>query len=141
MCVIVIKREGVTMKRAALSDMWAANPHGAGFAYWHKSGRLVVRKGFLTCEQLIGALAKIPAAYEVVIHFRIATSGKINRHQTHPFILTNNPVDAKHARPRLTDDDAVLFHNGILRALGDERFSDTCELANLPSNSCRINSR
>jgi hypothetical protein len=130
MCVIVFKKAGVTLDFADIDKMFWQNSDGAGFAYY-EGNKLHIKKGFMNVASLKKALRDTPAEYAIVLHFRHATSGKTNAHQTHPFILAPQVEQAK-ALDTATNRGAV-FHNGVISGLGSAHFSDTCELATILS--------
>lgn len=120
MCVIYHNPAGVKASVADLEEMWQANPHGAGFACIDGEG-IVLRKGFMKREDLFAAVMTERLTHlDVVFHFRIATSGKVNAANTQPFSI------GEHGWERFPE--MALAHNGVLyKAKGDK--SDTHELA------------
>jgi hypothetical protein len=103
MCVILVCPEPVRPKPDVLYACHAANPHGAGVA-WREAGRVRWRKN-LGAGEVMTLIKQL--AGEIVIHFRWASVGGVDRRLCHPF-----PVTAK-APLRLSGQaDAVLFHNG-----------------------------
>lgn len=96
--------------------MWEHNSDGAGYAFVGKRGKVHFKKGFMTLEELLADLEpqreKLKHKY-FAIHFRIGTSGKNDKHTTHPF-----PISTEFGQLRKLEgeEDAVLFHNGVLGA-------------------------
>jgi hypothetical protein len=104
MCVIVCQSIGADMLgRSALSQMWQANPDGAGYMFAYE-GILYVRKPYYKLRELVRAYTEEHKEYGAyspfVLHFRVATHGSKNEENTHPHILANG--------------EAGLVHNGIL---------------------------
>lgn len=94
--------------------MWEHNPDGAGYAFVGKQGKVKFKKGFMKLEDLLADLEpqreKLKQTY-FAIHFRIGTSGKNDEHTTHPFPIS---TDFGQLRKLEGEEDAVLFHNGVL---------------------------
>ena len=127
MCVIVYAKKGVDIPtEEQIRAMWSANPDGAGYAYTTRKG-VKYSKGFMTVEELLKELEPQRERLkntEFGIHFRIGTSGKNDKHTTHPF-----PVTTKYHELREIEGTvpAVLFHNGVVAdgGLTDKNSSDT----------------
>lgn len=114
MCVIAFSPRGVDIPTPQqLEQMWDANPDGAGYAYVNKKGKVVYRKGFMTLDSLLKEL-EVPERFKstcFAVHFRIGTSGKNDKATCHPFPISNNFGDLRKTEG---EEDAVLFHNGVL---------------------------
>lgn len=112
MCVIVYKPQNKSLNIDDLADMWDRNPHGAGIA-WQRRSKIRWVKGMMDFDTFIHTLGSIDRddSKELVIHFRLATHGSVEPLNCHPF-----PVYAKNALKG--EDEAVLFHNGILNQFG-----------------------
>lgn len=127
MCVIAFSPKGVNIPSVEqITEMWRANPDGAGYAFVGKNGDVFYRKGFMTLEDLLKELDK-PEKFKstnFAIHFRIGTSGKNDGHTCHPF-----PISTDFGELRRMEGKAksVLFHNGIIGkgGLADPLSSDT----------------
>lgn len=138
MCIIAYKPKGQEVDYRDLSDQWDTNPDGAGLAYFDK-GRLVVDKGHMNKDTFFAALAGLKG-FDVVYHLRLATHGLTNRHQTHPFVVSPKPHNAKALKPK---GKQCIFHNGVITGLGDNLISDTIDfiasvVARIPDNAGRI---
>lgn len=125
MCVIIVKKAGMAMDSVTYETVqacWQANPHGAGFMYAREK-KVHIFKGFMSLDALWGALAvaKVQASEPLAIHFRIATSGGVNKGMCHPFPLV---PDTKKLRSTAVVCTAALAHNGVLGS-GSETLSDT----------------
>ena len=132
MCVIVYKPKGVSIDEQNLEDCYASNPDGIGLMY-QANGRVVVRKG-LTLPETTGMVASLEG--DVVLHFRLATSGDVDAANCHPFAITHDPdvlgSDAREVR-------AAIVHNGVMPKWVKQgsAWSDTARfvskyLANIP---------
>lgn len=125
MCVIVIKKKGVKMpSKEDLKLCWNRNPDGAGFSVRTKD-IVHFEKGFDDFEAFYERVKNFKANDEVVMHFRIATQGGINKPMCHPFVLSNKSSETKKISG---DEKTVVFHNGILKITSTqalkERFPD-----------------
>ena len=127
MCVIAVSKRGV--KQPSLSQirqMFATNPHGAGYMY-ARNGRVIIHKGYMDCDEFIHAvdMEDFTDNDPVVYHFRISTQAGVNPEMTHPFPLTTN----RELCEKLDLSCSVgIAHNGIIRMTSDSketRFSDT----------------
>lgn len=126
MCIIIAKNSGVDMpNNEILSTCWHNNPDGGGFMYQTKDKQVQIVKGFMSLADLKGGLEKVNLSKEdiVVIHFRTATSGKIDEHTTHPFPINRKINKLKQLNIKATKGVA---HNGILSS-GTAKMSDTME--------------
>lgn len=129
MCVIAFSPKGVDIPTPEkITDMWYANPDGAGYAY-NKGDKVIYRKGFMTLQALLDEL-KEPERFKntnFAIHFRIGTSGKNDGATCHPF-----PISTDFGELRKTEGavDSVLFHNGVIGTGGliNPLSSDTQDL-------------
>lgn len=124
MCIVICKPKGIEMPdKETLKECWQCNDDGAGFAFV-EGGIIHVHKGFMKFKKLYRALRLYgKAEREMVIHFRIGTSGLSDGTATHPFPLSSevDKVKMKH----FTTDGVVAFHNGIIDGFGNGLISDT----------------
>ena len=100
MCVIVTVPKEKQLSKEVFQRCWNANPHGGGLMYSDGS-KVIVEKELRSCENFWDQFqaAKRKAESDIVLHFRISTSGKIDLNNCHPF-----PADK----------GFWLMHNGIL---------------------------
>jgi hypothetical protein len=113
MCIIIYKPRKVPMPSLeVMENCFTANPNGAGFM-WKEGDIIHISKGYMTLDALQGALNKLdnPKQLELVIHFRISTTGSSVPANTHPFPLSND-VDDLRALNIICERG--LAHNGIL---------------------------
>lgn len=100
MCIAIFKPKNVILTKAVLKTCFENNPDGAGVAFPSLDGSsVVVEKGFFTFKDFWQAYKNLKER-PMLIHFRVATSGKIDIKNCHPWRINN-----KHA----------LIHNGILQ--------------------------
>lgn len=111
MCVIIAKPAGSYIDYGTLEKCWYINDDGGGVA-WAEDGKLHVKKGFMSFDDF-GKFwfSRDWGDISVLLHFRIATSGIINKKNTHPFWVVRN--------------DLVFAHNGVFSSLGEANISDT----------------
>ena len=121
MCIIAISPLGKDVwPRETVKEMLRRNPDGCGVAFTTKNG-VVFKKGMTSVDEVMSYLNKItnPTKRIIVLHARIATSGKVDALRCHPF-----PIDVRNAKSGRAN--MVFFHNGILSAYsGDKNLSDT----------------
>jgi hypothetical protein len=114
MCVIIVKPSGEEMPdETTLWQCWQVNPDGAGYMYQHND-KVVVSKGYMHLGDLEIALKEISHIVEnttLVIHFRLATHGKVNRANTHPFPVS---TEDKELASLDIEAESALAHNGML---------------------------
>ena len=129
MCVIVAKQKGATLPtKEILKNCFENNSDGCGFMYESK-GHVIIHKGFMNFNEFYKSVKR---AYKtknlkdknLVMHFRIGTSGGIKVTTTHPFPVTN---DTNELEKLQTTCDLGMVHNGIISdyAYKDNKFSDT----------------
>ncbi len=97
MCLAVYKPAGVRPDWEAYANGFQRNPHGSGFAVV-SDGQLKIHKGFFTFDDFRAALEPY-AAKQCAIHFRLATHGKTDIANCHPFVVSRQ---------------LAVIHNGIL---------------------------
>jgi hypothetical protein len=130
MCIICIKPAGIKMPSTEeITNCFESNPHGAGYMFAH-NGKVHIRKGFfkvpemeqsfMETEKIIGTdLDSLP----IVLHMRLATSGKVNKSNCHPFPNSHKQKWLK--RTNIFWDIGVA-HNGVAPYRCEmNEFSDT----------------
>lgn len=129
MCIAIIKPRGVNIPdKETLKRCFEKNPHGAGFMY-NDTKKVVIHKGFMTFDEFYRNFLKCNEKRnfknkDVVIHFRITTSGGTSPQTTHPFVICNNFETMKNLHIIC---GAGFAHNGIISGHGSKEFSDTME--------------
>lgn len=110
--MIIVKPAGTVITRRTLKTGFQANPDGAGMMYTHDNVLEVV-KGFFHFRGFYKTFRSIERAFpktNIIVHFRITTSGLKNTPNCHPFVV---------------DDTLAFAHNGIFLGLGTLLESDT----------------
>ena len=129
MCIIAIKNKGINMpSEEILETMFTNNSDGAGFMY-AVNNTVIIEKGFMTYKAFHTALKKVEAHHDItssplVMHFRIATSGKIDGGTCHPFPISNK---RKILRKQYIETDIGVAHNGIINIDTPDNMSDTMQ--------------
>lgn len=122
MCLLIfspdIKKSTISMED--LKRGFEKNDDGAGLAYI-KNRRVIIDKGYFKFESFKNAYERIVRSIEgpLMIHFRMATSGKMDHANSHPMSIF--------------DGTLCMGHNGVFSELSykDSAISDTVRLANL----------
>lgn len=137
MCIAIAKYKGIDLpSKEILKQCWENNPDGAGFMY-NDGEYVIIHKGFMKFKSLYKFLKRVDEQVnlkdkDLVIHFRIATSGKVDQACTHPFPVTHNIEDMRKISTRCKYGFA---HNGIISGYGTKEYSDTMHyIANVISN-------
>ena len=131
MCIAILNTSGTIDKETFLT-CWENNPHGGGIA-WAENGQVNTSKEMKSPEHLYKMYTKIRQdnlTANILIHFRIATHGRINETNCHPFLVNKN---------------LAFIHNGMISGEGlttSNDFSDTylfnqLFLQQLPKNFTR----
>lgn len=125
MCICILNtKKGGMLSESSIYNSWENNDMGGGLL-WNKKGKLNVfktkeYKEFLSMYKSLRSDADVQ---NIVLHFRIATSGYNGMHNIHPFLVSS---------------DLGFVHNGVISGLGDNDYSDTYHfnemLKNLQSN-------
>ena len=118
MCIAIYRPTGKPLSKNTLFNCWENNPDGAGFM-WAEDGVLHIEKGFMKFKHLWKAIRShlLDKDRTLVIHFRIATSGK---------------VDYDNCHPHLINDGLAFVHNGIIYELNDDKTKcDTVRFAEI----------
>lgn len=110
MCIIVYAPAGVTVNESVLTNCFSSNPDGAGIMY-QSNGKVKIDKGYMSFSSFFAAWNSIPSDVDRVAHFRIATSGRIEGGNCHPFPICK---DYTEMRKLESWTHIGLAHNGIL---------------------------
>ena len=120
MCIIAIKPKNIEMfDKDVIETMFMNNPDGAGYMYYDStSKKVVIKKGFMTCKALLKDLnSKDLKDTNVILHFRIGTSGYNDKMNCHPYPIYNkNALNC--------ETDLAMAHNGILQGYIPPKTSD-----------------
>lgn len=126
MCLIAVKEIGKNLpSREKLFNGFQNNSDGVGIALLKKEhNTILIKKDFKDFEDFYAwAITNISINDIAVIHFRFATSGKVDIGNRHPFPITHNSVLLRKAE---TFCRFALAHNGVLSEYsGHKKYSDT----------------
>lgn len=112
MCIAILNtKKAGRLPKQQIQNSWDNNDMGAGLL-WSKDNKLNVFKTYEYDEYIekYNEIRDDKSVGNIVLHFRIATSGYNGEHNLHPF---------------LTNDNLGFVHNGVIRGLGNKSFSDT----------------
>lgn len=128
MCQILIATaDQLLAEQEQLKQEAAANPHGIGFAF-QSAGSVHFIKD-LDLVQTISILNQLEPETRVIVHFRLASVGKVAAELTHPFPLNLNQLDQLQGEAA-----AVLFHNGTVSNWDNLLFTHA-DLSTLPAGN------
>lgn len=119
MCVIIYIPQGEQISKDELKSAWDTNSDGAGYAA-RVNGKVEYERGFMTFSQYFHAIRHLIGVYDLVLHFRISTSSKVNKVQTHPY-----EVGSKKTLKGVTDSPVVCMNGVIHRQTEYKGFNDT----------------
>lgn len=113
MCIAIAKKKEAVLTKAVLSNCYRNNPDGCGFCYpSDDASSVIVKTGYFSFEKFWKDFSKIQKNNPALIHFRIGTSGIINKDNCHPFL-----IDERHA----------LIHNGNLEHKLKEKLENSSD--------------
>jgi glutamine amidotransferase len=117
MCLAIYKPANKKVPTEHLAEGFCNNSHGAGFSYL-KDGAIVTKKGFFKYEDFQAAYdAEVTDESPALIHFRLATHGKKNEFNCHPWSML--------------DGEYSVIHNGIINITSTDEKSDTGHFVDL----------
>ena len=115
MCIAILNQKiGGTLSSTTIYNSWENNDMGAGLLWNNSNNELLSFKTYDYDEfyDKYTELREDDDVHNIVLHFRIATSGVNGIHNLHPFLV---------------NDDLGFVHNGVISGLGNKEFSDTYE--------------
>jgi hypothetical protein len=123
MCIIILNKKNIIPEEQFLQS-WDNNPDGAGMAYI-ENGQIIIKKELNDPEKfyLCYLSAREKTTCPILLHFRISTSGKIDRANCHPFLVNKQLAFAHngiiwHTTDKLSGfSDTMLFNKLILQRL------------------------
>lgn len=127
MCIAIANKNSKLIDEKTFITCWNANEDGFGMASIYK-GKIVIDKEInsvkLAYEIYKNAFMTRDKKTDVILHFRISTSGKIDIDNCHPFFVNKN---------------FAMCHNGVLSIKTTEKKNDTrifidCILNKLPND-------
>lgn len=110
MCIIAVYPKGLPFNFGELKKCFQNNPDGAG-VMWQEKNEVHIKKGFMKQKALLKFLKTLPTNVDRVIHFRIATSGKVSGACCHPFPVSD---DFKTMMRTELIVPVAYAHNGVL---------------------------
>ena len=109
MCIAILKPKDKTISKETLQECCNNNKDGMGFAY--TDGNTVYINKYMNFDDFYKDYKEVETTSTMLIHFRIATHGKVEVKNCHPFKLNNR---------------MALIHNGVISGYGDkENKTDT----------------
>ena len=125
MCIIVAKPKNIAMpSMETLRNCFDNNPDGAG--YMIATGKTVrITKGLMKWEDFKASIESEGNLTEsaIVMHFRIATHGKVQPSCCHPFPVSD---DMNRLKETQTCDTLCAAHNGVISGMDtSDDVSDT----------------
>jgi predicted glutamine amidotransferase len=123
MCIIAIQPKNFIIDENTLRNCWDNNNDGAGIMY-AIDGKVIVHKELSSFRKFMKHKEYVDSLnVNCVIHFRISTSGKIDKNNIHPFKVNehlhfchNGMLDIDVPSTSLINDTQI-FNNGLLRSL------------------------
>lgn len=112
MCIAILNtKKAGRLPKNQIKNSWDNNDMGSGLL-WTKDNKLNVFKTYEYDEYIekYNELRDDKSIGNIVLHFRIATSGYNGEQNLHPFLVNN---------------DLGFVHNGVIKGLGNKSFSDT----------------
>ena len=95
MCIIVIKpKDKEIQDKSTLERCFTINRDGAGYMYVDKEKNVMIKKGFMKFDDFYKSMIKDYKEnnlknQNLIMHFRIGTSGRNKLGCTHPFPITD----------------------------------------------------
>ena len=127
MCIIAAKSKGLELPSyVRLFSMFECNSDGAGFMF-NNNGKIIVKKGLMTFNDFVSTLYDYNDKYDLtnkdlIMHFRLATHGGLDKGLTHPFSISKDFNNMKKLDNVL---EIGVCHNGIYDIDTDEGVSDS----------------
>lgn len=125
MCIIIINQNKKAISKEVLKNCFVNNPDGSGYSF--TDGKKIYVKKFFEFDKFFSCYIKdrkknIESIF--LLHFRIATAGKINYANCQPLLMKNTKW--------------TLVHNGHFNGMGCDNYSDTYHFAKmLDGNLCK----
>jgi len=123
MCLIIVKPEGKAMPPDNyILNAYNNNPDGFGIA-WREQGmsKVAIQKGIMSIAGVYDLLDSIknPVSKTIVMHFRLATEGKVSPENCHPFPISNKVSELQALE---IESKYAIAHNGIILAFNSKRW-------------------
>jgi glutamine amidotransferase len=123
MCIIAIQPKGKKISDNILRNCWDNNNDGAGIMY-AIDGKIIVHKELTSFDRFMKYKKSLDLLdMNIVFHFRISTSGKVDSNNIHPFKVNkelyfchNGILNIEVPNDSLINDTQI-YNNGILKNL------------------------
>lgn len=129
MCVIVYKPKNIDLpSKDILYNCFINNKDGVGYTFTNKKN-VIIKKGYQDFEEFYTELLKDYKRYSLkthnlILHFRIGTSGGLSKEKTQPFKITNSIEELN--KLYVKNKKTSLVHNGVFHNFTyDKNNSDT----------------
>jgi predicted glutamine amidotransferase len=130
MCIIVVKpRNKEIQDKKTLERCFTINRDGAGYMYVDEEKKVVIKKGFMKFDDFHKSVMKDYKEnnlknQNLIMHFRIGTSGRNKLGCTHPFPITDKMDDLELTKCKT---NIGICHNGIVSGFNSyaNQYSDT----------------
>ena len=130
MCIIAIKPKNKDLQnKETLETCFNRNRDGAGYMFVNNKDEVVIKKGYMTFDEYYKDLVEDYNKYNLknknlVMHFRIGTSGQSKYGCTHPFAISNDYKELEKIRNKT---NIGVCHNGIVSMFNSRmaQYSDT----------------
>jgi len=131
MCVIIHKPRNIEICLKTIKKCFESNSDGVGIAIRQYDDSFLVVKGLFTINRVWKIISHLMLK-EMIIHFRLCSSGNINEKMCHPFDIGEN-IDKS-----IYNSGNLIFHNGsnitCVDYKSNKTISDTYKLAILMKN-------
>lgn len=125
MCIAIVVPAGKVLPPDHIANAFNGNRDGGGFAYVD-NGKVVIRKGFFNLDDFMLAFEPIAATFgkdnPMLVHFRIATTGKVNMQNCHPY--------------QIDKGRGALIHNGSFSWARGGRTAEKSDTKELVEGIC-----
>lgn len=126
MCIIAIQPNGTNIPKNILRNCWDSNNDGAGIMYCD-NGKIIVHRELTSFNKFFELKRNADKLNtNIVMHFRIATSGGINNNNIHPFKVNDNlyfchngilDIDVPNGSPI---NDTQIYSNAFLKGMPND---------------------
>lgn len=117
MCIIVSKKKGINLPgKDILKNCFDYNSDGSGLMF-NDGTNVYIEKGFMTFNDFYNRLMELDKEYnlinsDLVMHFRISTSGNIDPGNCHPYKISNIDTELRELK---TITNIGMVHNGVIK--------------------------
>lgn len=114
MCIIAVVNSR-RLTDSEIENSFSNNPDGAGIGWVDSKGRNNFIKGIMDLNEFKEIYKGVPKVPHVV-HFRMSTSGGVQKELTHPMIVS----EESNLYLEYRGEEPILFHNGIMARWEEE---------------------